>query len=167
MGDNTLHRAAKRIFNAILLTMGVLYFLIDALFLSILRPLRRRLMAWHLRQKLSVWIGSLNRYVVLLLLVIPWLILEPLKPIGFLLFAHHHHFFAILTITGSELVKLTLFEQVFDMAKPKLMSFTWFAWGVHHWHETLDYLRSLIAWSTIVARYRRTRAWLLRCIGVN
>jgi hypothetical protein len=167
MNHNTPRRAAKRTVNAILLTIGVLYFLVDALFLSFLRPLRRRLMAWHLRQKVSVWIGSLNRYVVLLLLVIPWLILEPLKPIGFLLFAHHHHFGAILIITGSELVKLTLFEQVFDMAKPNLMSFSWFAWGVHRWHEALDHLRTLIAWNTIVARYRSTRAWLLRYIGAN
>ena len=167
MSENTLRRTAKRIFNAILLATGVLYFLIDALFLSIFRPLRRRLMAWHLRQRVSVWVGSLNRYVVLWLLIVPWLILEPLKPVGFLLFAHHHRLGAILTIAGSELVKLTLFEQIFDMAKPKLMSFSWFAWGVHRWHDALDHLRSLIAWGTIVARYRNIRAWVLRRICAN
>ena len=150
----------RRIGHAILLVIGVLYFLIDALFLSILRPLRRRLMAWPVRQELGVWVGSLNRYVVLLLLLIPWLILEPLKPIGFLLFHKHHHLSAVLLIAGSELVKLTLFEQVFDMAKPKLMSFEWFAWGYRHWRETLDYLRSLFAWQRLREWARNTRAWM-------
>jgi hypothetical protein len=155
------YRIARRIGHAILLTLAVIYFLIDALFLSIFRPLRRRLMALEARQTLAVWVGGLNRYAALLLLLIPWLILEPLKPVGFLLFARHHHVSAIVLIVGSELVKLTLFEQVLDMAKPKLLSFGWFAWGHRHWQESLAYLRSLPAWRAISARYHALRSWVV------
>jgi len=73
--------------------------------------------------------GGLNRYAALVLLVVPWLVLEPIKPVAFLLFARKHHLAATLLIVVGEVVKLTLFEQLFDMAKPKLMSFGWFAWG--------------------------------------
>ena len=140
---------------------AVLYFVIDALFLSILRPLRRRLMALEARQGLAAWVGGLNRYAALLLLLVPWLILEPLKPIGFLLFARHHRFSSVVLIVGSELIKLTLFEQVFDMAKPKLMSFGWFAWGYRHWQESLAYLRSLPAWRAVADRYHALKSWVL------
>jgi len=54
-------------------------------------------------------------YASLVLLLVPWLILEPIKPVGFLLFSHKHHLAATLLITGGEVVKLTLFEQPFDM----------------------------------------------------
>jgi hypothetical protein len=151
----------RRTGHTILLVFAILYFLIDVLFFSLLRPLRRWLMSLHARQRLSVWIGALNRYVALLLLLVPWLLLEPLKPIGFVLFAHHHHITSILLIIGSELVKLTLFEQMFDMAKPKLMSFRWFAWGYDHWQETRHYLRSLPAISRIRDWYRGMRTWVL------
>ena len=155
------HRIARRIGHAIILTIAVLYFLIDALFLSIFRPLRRRLMALASRQKLAVWVVGMKRYLVLTLLLVPWLILEPLKPIGFLLFARHHHLSAVVLIVGSELIKLTLFEQVLDMAKPKLLSFGWFAWGHRHWQESLEYLRSLPAWRAMVARYHALKSWVM------
>ena len=158
---NELRQIARRIGRAVLLAIAVLYFLIDALFLSIFRPLRRRLMALESRAHLAEWVAGLNRYVVLVLLLVPWMILEPLKPLGFWLFARHHHLSAVVLIVGSELVKLTLFEQVFDMAKPKLLSFGWFASGYRHWQESLEYLRSLPAWRAMVARYHALKSWTL------
>ena len=74
--------------RAIFLTIAVLYFLIDLIFLSVVRPLRRRLMALRWARGLREWVSTLNRYAVLVLLLVPWLILEPIKPIGLLLFAH-------------------------------------------------------------------------------
>src|SRR5262249_35701896 len=136
------------------------YFLIDLVFLSILRPLRRRFMALHLVQRMRAWVSRLNRYAALLLLAIPWLILEPVKPIGFLLFAHHRHLAGTLLIVAGEIVKLTLFEQLFDMTKPQLMTFAWFAWGYSRWQVALAYLRSLPAWRRVRNWYRASRGWI-------
>ena len=44
------------------------------------------------------------------------------------------------------MVKLTLFEQLFDMTKPKLMTFRWFAWCYNKWRAAIEYLRSLPLW---------------------
>ena len=74
-----------------------------------------------------------------MLLLVPWLILEPIKPIGFVLLAHKHHLAATLLIIVGEVVKLTLFEQLFDMTKPKLMSFRWFAWCYGRWRAAIEY----------------------------
>jgi hypothetical protein len=123
-----MHQILRYAARAILLTVAFLYFLVDLIFFSIMRPLRKRLMALNWVKRLREWAGRLNRYSALLLLVVPWLILEPIKPIGFVLFTHKHHFTATILIVGGEVVKLTLFEQLFDMVKPNLMSFRWFAW---------------------------------------
>jgi hypothetical protein len=146
------------------ITIAVLYFLIDLVFLSILRPLRRRLMALRPIQRVREWVGTLNRYAALLLLIVPWLILEPIKPIGLLLFAHKHHVAATLLMVGGEIVKLTLIDQLFSMTKPKLMTFPWFAWSYARWQAALTYLRSLPAWQWVLYRYRTIRAWVMRRI---
>jgi hypothetical protein len=80
----------------------------DCMELSDLDPLRRRLMALNWVNRLRERVGRLNRYSALVLLLVPWLILEPIKPIGFLLFTHKHHFAATILIVGGEVVKLTL-----------------------------------------------------------
>ena len=64
-----------------------------------------------------------------------------------------------------EIIKVTLVGQVIEIAKPKLMSFRWFAWAYGHWEAVMDRLRSIKAWQavrrqfhSIVARVRRTKA---------
>jgi hypothetical protein len=155
-----MRQASRRVVRTILLTIAALYFLIDLIFLSVVRPLRRRIMALKWVRRSREWVGKLNRYVALLLLVVPWLILEPIKPIGFFLFAHKHHLAATLLIVGGEVVKLTLFEQLFDMTKPKLMSFHWFAWCYSRWQAAIEYLRSLPLWRRMRDWYGTVRAWV-------
>lgn len=154
-----IHQVLRYAARAILLTVVFLYFLIDLIFFSAIRPLRRRLQALKWVRRLRDWVGGLNRYAALFLLIVPWLILEPIKPIGFLLFAHRHHFAATLLVVVGEVVKLTLFEQLFDMTRPKLMSFSWFAWCYIRWRETIEYLRSLPVWHRMLGLYHTVRAW--------
>jgi len=59
-----LRRAAR----AILLTITASYFLIDLIFFSVVRPLRRRIMALSWMRRSREWVGNLNRYAALLLL---------------------------------------------------------------------------------------------------
>src|SRR5579859_658874 len=155
-------KVLRYVVRAALLTVAVLYFLIDLIFLSIVRPLRRRLMALKWVTRLRGWVGTLNRYAALLLLVVPWLILEPIKPLGFILFRHKQHLAATLLIIGGELIKLSLFEQLFDMTKPKLMSFPWFATCYNAWQAAIEYLRSLHMWRRMLELYRTVRTWVRR-----
>jgi len=157
---NRVPKFLRYVVRAGLLTVAILYFLIDLIFLSIVRPLRRRLMALKWVTRLRGWVSTLNRYAALLLLVVPWLILEPIKPLGFILFRHKHHLAATLLIIGGEFIKLSLFEQLFDMTKPKLMSFLWFARCYNAWRATLEYLRSLLAWRRMLGWYRTVRTWV-------
>ena len=159
---NRINRVPTYAGRAIILPVAFLYFLIDLIFYSIVRPLRRRLMALRWNRRMRAWVSTLNPYSALLLLLVPWLILEPIKPIGFLLLAHQHHLAATLLIVVGEVVKLTLFEQLFDMTKPKLMSFRWFAWSFNKWRATIEYLRSLPLWRRMLDWHRTVRAWARR-----
>jgi hypothetical protein len=159
---NILREVLRRSARAILLTIAALYFLIDLIFFAVVRPLRRRIMALKWVRRSREWVGKLNRYAALLLLLVPWLILEPIKPIGFLLFSHKHHLAATLLIVGGEVVKLTLFEQLFDMTRPKLMTFHWFAWSYSRWQAAIEYLRSLPLWRRMRDWYSTVQAWVRR-----
>lgn len=148
--------------RAAILTVAVLYFLIDLIFFSMIRPLRNCLLTLHWVHRMREWVGRLNRYAALFLLLVPWLILEPVKPIGFLLFAHKHHFSAVVLIIGGELFKLTLFEQLFNMTKPKLMSFRWFALCYCTWRAAIEYLKAIPLWQRMLGLSRAARAWIRR-----
>jgi hypothetical protein len=75
-----VNKALRNVGRVVLLTFVIIYLLIDLIFLSITRPIRRRLMALPWLRDFRAEVGSLNRYAALLLLLVPWLILEPLKP---------------------------------------------------------------------------------------
>ena len=111
--NDRIRKVLRYLARAILLAIAILYFLIDLIFFSVVRPLRRRIMALRWARVLREWVAGLNRYAALLLLVVPWLVLEPIKPMAFLLFARKHHLAATLLIVVGEVVKLTLFEQLF------------------------------------------------------
>jgi hypothetical protein len=152
----------RRMGCAILYAMAAVYLPIDLGFLSVIRPLRRRLIGGG---RLHAWIEGLNRYVALSLVLVPLAILEPIKPVGFYLTAKGHLVSGGSVIAIGELVKITLVEQVIEITKPKLLSFRWFAWVYRHWEAVLDRLRSVKVWQamkrqvqSIVARVRQMKA---------
>ena len=150
-------RLVRRIARKIVLVLALIYFLLDLFFLSVVRPIRQHIMAWPWVRRMREWVLTLNPYVALCLLLVPWLILEPLKPLGFLLFKRHHHLSGTLVIVFGELGKLVIFDQLFDMTKPKLLTLHWFAQLYETWQAALDRMRRLFAWQTFRALRERMR----------
>src|SRR5450631_1383391 len=70
----------KTIFRSLVIGAAAIYFVIDALFLALLRPLARQITSLKLFQSIAPWIGSLGPYPTLGLFVIPLVLLEPIKP---------------------------------------------------------------------------------------
>ena len=152
----------RRIGRAILYGLAAVYFVIDLVFLSFIRPLRRRLLA---SGRLHAWIEGVNRYVALSLVLVPLAILEPVKPVGFYLTAKGHLVSGGSVIAIGEIIKVTLVEQVIEITKPKLLSFHWFAWMYSRWEGVLERLHSIRAWQAIrrqvksmVARVRQMKS---------
>jgi hypothetical protein len=79
-------RVAKA-FKPVVVVFAALYFLIDAIFFSLIRPLGIWLSKLPIFRWIGRWIRSLGPYPTLALFAVPLIALEPVKPIGLYLIA--------------------------------------------------------------------------------
>src|SRR4051812_10487042 len=118
----------RRIVSPIVTVVAILYFLIDALFLPIVRSLVARLARLSVFVGLARWIQALGPYPTLALFVVPVVLLEPVKPVGFYLIGTGRFTRGALVLAVGEIVKITLVERLFHMSRDKLMTIPAFAW---------------------------------------
>src|SRR5436190_20558742 len=97
------HRNVLRTLIApIVLVLVTIYFVLDALVLSILRPLLRyfaNLSFFHTARR---WIESLSPYATVAIFLIPVVILEPIKPLSAYLIATGHFMMGVVLLIGGE-----------------------------------------------------------------
>ena len=140
----------RRIVSPVVSAAAVVYFMLDAVFLGILKPF----LAWLGRQRVLIglgeWIAALGPYPSLLLLGIPVMILEPLKPLGFYVIATGHPIQGSAIVAGAEVAKVVVVEWLFRISREKLLTIGWFAWGYRLMTGWLARLRALAAWQAVV-----------------
>jgi hypothetical protein len=130
------------------------YFLVDALFVSLTRPIARWL-AHHLPlEGLRAWIRSLSPYPSLALFSIPVIVLEPVKPVAAYLAATGQFLAAAATFIVGELLKLVLIERLFVLTRDKLMKIPAFAWAYAYYKQAIGWLKSTAAWQSILTLRR-------------
>jgi hypothetical protein len=130
--------------------VAVVYFVLDAVFLGVLKPF----LDWFGRQPVLIrtgrWIRSLGPYPSLFLLGIPVIVLEPLKPLGFYVMATGHPVQGFAILAGAEVAKIVVVERLFRISRDKLLTIRWFAWGYRLVTGWLARLRALAAWQAVV-----------------
>lgn len=145
----------KRILKSAVFVLATLYFIVDAVFLTIATPLAR----WMARQgvfvRLRKWIGSLEPYPSLALFAVPLIVLEPVKPVAAYLIATGQLAAGITILVVGELLKLVIVERLFKLCRRKLLKIPIFAWGYGHWRQGVDWLVSMKAW-------KAARRWSLK-----
>lgn len=155
-----MFRGSKRVLRLLASGLAVLYFLLDSVVLAALRPL----LAWIGRQppviRAQRWVASLGPYPTLALLLVPLVILEPAKPVGFYLLASGRPFEGGLILAGGELLKIVTVERLFRASRAKLLTIPWFARGYGMVTRWLGWVRSLGAWRLMVRVHARIRAWI-------
>ncbi|CAO3423175.1 hypothetical protein [Azospirillum endophyticum] len=122
-------RLVTRLLRPVATLFAVGYFLLDALAYWVVRPAVRRIARLPLFSRLGRWVAGLRPYPSLILVLVPLAVLEPAKPVGAWLFATGRPMSGVAVIVAAELVKITLVERLFHVAKPKLLTIGWFAWG--------------------------------------
>lgn len=136
----------KRILKSAVFVLATVYFIVDAVFLTIATPLAR----WMARQRIFVrfrkWIGSLGPYPSLALFAVPLIVLEPVKPVAAYLIATGRLALGIMTLVVGELLKLVVVERLFKLCRRKLLKIPLFAWGYGYWRQGVDWLVSMKAW---------------------
>jgi hypothetical protein len=149
----TLRRPRARLLGPIVAVAAIIYFLIDAFFLALIRPIAQALARLRLFSSLAGWVGSLGPYPTLALFLVPVAVLEPAKPVGAYLMATGHVSYGVLVIATAEVFKITVIERLFHFSRDKLMSIRAFAWGYSWITYWLDCLRAQPIWQATLTRF--------------
>jgi len=136
----------NRIFKPFVFVLAAIYFVVDAAFWSIAKPVIRLLGDHWIFERARTWILSLRPYPTLALFMVPVIILEPAKPLAAYLTATGHVGSALMILGVAELLKLVLIERLFNLCRDKLMSIPAFAWGYGKFQLGRGWVVSLDAW---------------------
>lgn len=152
----------KRILKPITYIVAAIYFLVDAVFLAVARPISRWV-ARHLELKrMRDWIRSLPPYPSLALFSVPVIILEPIKPVAAYLAATGQVVSAAAAFITGELLKLVLVERLFELTHDKLMKIPAFAWAYGKFTEMRAWLQATEAWRAVRALSRAAKDHVAR-----
>lgn len=154
----------KTIFRPLVAVVASVYFLIDAVFLSIIRPIARRVARLPIFAAVGAWIASLGPYSTLALFLVPLVLLEPAKPLGAYLIATGHRVHGLLVIALGELLKIIIVERIFHIGRDKLMTIPAFASVYNFVVGWVAWLKALPPWQAVLRQYRLTKHWLRRQI---
>ena len=156
----------NRIFKPFVFLVAAIYFLVDAMFLAVARPVARWLAKLWIFDRLRAWIVSLQPYPTLALFMVPVLLLEPVKPVAAYLTTTGHIMTGLTVLLIGEILKLVLIERLFSISRDKLMSIAAFAWCYDRLSRAREWLESIKAWQltrrfSLVAR-RAIRSYVFQ-----
>jgi hypothetical protein len=139
----------NRILRPVTYVLAAVYFLVDAAFMGVAKPVSNWIARHLVLRKLRVWIRSLSPYPSLALFSVPVIILEPVKPVAAYLAATGQVLSSAVTLIIGELLKLVLVERLFSLTRDKLMKIPAFAWAYGKFQEAKAWLEATEAWRTI------------------
>jgi len=131
--------------------LATLYFLVDAAFMTIAKPISDWLSKHVVMRRLRAWIRSLRPYPSLALFSIPVIMLEPVKPVAAYLAATGQMVSSVVTLIIGELLKLVLVERLFSLTRNKLMKIPTFLWAFTKFRQAKAWLEATEAWRAIRA----------------
>ena len=143
----------------IVVVLAAVYFAIDALVFSLLKPLVRKISNLEIFRFIPPWIASLGPYSTLALFVIPLAILEPIKPFSAYLIASRHFSAGILLLFSGEVLKIIVVEHIFHIGKDKLMTIKSFARIYAYVTGWVTWFRALPPWQAVGSRFRTFAKW--------
>jgi hypothetical protein len=142
-------KAVKRILRPVTYVLAALYFLADAAFMAIAKPISDWLARHLVLRRLRAWIRSLRPYPSLALFSVPVIMLEPVKPVAAYLAATGQMVTSIVTLIIGELLKLVLVERLFSLTRDKLMKIPAFFWAYTRFQQAKAWLQATEAWRAI------------------
>jgi uncharacterized membrane protein len=150
----------NRILKPVTYLFAAVYFLVDAAFIAVAKPVSNWIAKHLVLRRLRAWIRSLRPYPSLALFSVPVIILEPVKPVAAYLAATGQVVSSVVTLIVGELLKLVLVERLFSLTRDKLMKIPAFAWAYNKFRQAKDWLEATEAWRTIRSLSKAVRNYL-------
>jgi hypothetical protein len=156
----------NRILKPVTYVLAAVYFLVDAVFMSVAKPISNWIAKHLVLRRLRAWIRSLPPYPSLALFSVPLIILEPVKPVAAYLAATGQMLGGALTLIIGELLKLVLVERLFSLTRDKLMKIPTFAWVYGKFRQAKAWLEATQAWQTMRSLSRAARGYVAHLKGI-
>jgi hypothetical protein len=153
-------RRVNRILKPVTYVLAAVYFLVDAAFIAVAKPVSNWIAKHLVLRKLRAWIRSLRPYPSLALFSVPVIILEPVKPVAAYLASTGQIMSGVLTLIVGELLKLVLVERLFSLTRDKLMKIPAFAWAYAKFRQAKSWLEATEAWRTIRSVSKAVRKYV-------
>jgi hypothetical protein len=147
----------NRIWKSVIFMLTIIYFLVDAVFMTVARPFANRIAAHRIFESLRVRMVSLRPYPTLALFALPLIVLEPVKPVAAYLAGTGHIAMGMTVLVAGEVLKLVLVERLFSVSREKLLSIPAFAWTYERYSQAKGWLESFEAWQSAGRWIRLTR----------
>jgi hypothetical protein len=147
-----------RVLEPVAYVLAAAYFLVDAVFVTVAKPISNWIANHFVLRKLRAWIRSLRPYPSLALFFV--LILEPVKPVAAYLAATGQMFGSVVTLIVGELLKLVLVERLFSLTRDKLMRIPAFAWAYGKFQQAKAWLQTTAAWRAIRSMANAVRSYV-------
>jgi hypothetical protein len=106
-----------------------------------IRPRRGMTFLARTRRRLQ----KMSPYLSLVLLLVPLLMVEPLKLVAVFIAGKGHWLTGTGMLVGAYAVSLLFVERLFRVVKPKLMTLSWFA---RLWTWSTEFRRKVIPWAS-------------------
>ena len=150
----------NRILKPVTYVLAAVWFLVDAVFMTVAKPISNWIAKHVMLRRLRAWIRSLPPYPSLALFSVPVIILEPVKPVAAYLAATGQILGSVLTLIIGELTKLVLVERLFSLTRDKLMKIPAFAWTYTKVQQAKAWLEATEAWQAIRTLGRAARSYI-------
>ena len=122
--------------------------------------------------RLPVWahieraIVRLPRWGALLVFIVPWALLLPIKFVALFLFAHAQKTLGITLLLGAKVLGTAIVARLFQLTQPALMRFDFFAKWYPRWKVWKDALMAQIRasepWQWAVRAKSTAKAWWVK-----
>jgi hypothetical protein len=163
VSDNPVLRVLRAIARFVVTIAVVIYTLLDELLFPLVRPLLRWLGDLKLFQKLGAWIAGLPPYVVLVLLAVPFILIEPAKVFAVYWTATGHVIQGAILLLIAQIVSLLTCERIFHVGHDKLMQIGWFkrlmTWLFGLRDKALNWAKSSKIWQSAAEMIKSVRTW--------
>ena len=167
-GQSPERNPAVQALRAVVRAVAALVVIIWAVFDELLFPLFRPLVAWLSRLKLfeaiGALIGRLPPYAVLVLLAVPFVLIEPLKIVALYWMATGLFIRGVLLLIFSYVLSIFTLDRIYHAGKGQLLRIGWFArlmgWigGLRDW--AFGWVKATAAWQWAARVARGARDWL-------
>lgn len=144
------------------------YAILDTLLFPLFRPLIRYLSRLRLFEAIGALLLKLPPYLVLLILAVPFVVLEPLKVFALYWFALGHLIQGGILLVIAHGASILTLERLYHAGRPQLMRIGWFA-RVMNWlgalrAAALNFAKSTAAWKWAAETASAVREWFRRVV---